>query len=182
MCYNVRRVWGSLDPTTLEMQNLLSAFYTSSPNPNLTKAMRIHEDILRSTVSDAGDELLCNEVCVIAIAQLELLKRVYWRKGTWDKDVSVYMDLWRQIEQEFEDEHAWKEASKVLKGVDKWSVKKGEKGEKDDELGIWKRPESFEFMTAQEGKRPHLNMLRKTSSMWGFSGHIHNHERERQAV
>ncbi|CAD6445073.1 c42f2e4b-2fcf-4437-ac29-47625158b686 [Sclerotinia trifoliorum] len=182
MCYNVRRVWGALDSTTLEMQNLLSTFYTSSTNPNLTKAMRIHEDILRNTVSDAGDELPSNEVCVIAIAQLELLKRVYWRKGTWDKDVSVYVDLWRQIEQEFEDEHAWKEASKALKGVDKWSVKKSEKGEKDDELGIWKRPESFEFMTAQEGTRQHSNNLRKTSSMWGFSGYIHNHERERQDV
>ncbi|KAI9641201.1 hypothetical protein NHQ30_010001 [Ciborinia camelliae] len=175
MCYNIRRVWGPLDPTTLEMQNLLSAFYTSSPHPDLTKAMRIHEDILRSTVSDAGDELPRDEVCDIAIVQLELLKRVYWRKGSWDKDVSVYVDLWQQIGQEFENEHAWKEAVKVLKGVDKWTVKKGEKGEKDDELGIWKRPGSFEFMTVDEGKRPHLNMLRKVSSIWGFSGHIHNH-------
>lgn len=180
MCYNIRRVWGPLDSTTLEMQNLLSAFYTSSPHPNLTKAMRIHEDILRSTVSDAGNELPRDEVCVIAIAQLELLKRVYWRKGSWDKEVSVYVDLWRQISQEFENEHLWKEAVKVFKGVDKWTVKKGEKGEKDDELGIWKRPGSFEFMTVEEGKRQHLNMLRKISRVWGFSGHSHDHERERE--
>ncbi|THV44928.1 hypothetical protein BGAL_0555g00020 [Botrytis galanthina] len=180
MCYNIRRVWGPLDSTTLEMQNLLSAFYTASAHPDLRKAMRVHEDILRSTVSDAGDELPRDKACIIAIAQLELLKRAYWRKGTWDKDVSVYIDLWRQIEQEFESENAWKEAVKLLQGIDKWGVKKGEKGEKDDELGVWKRPGSFEFMTMEEGKRQHSNMLRKISSIWGFSGHSHNHERERE--
>ncbi|KAM0187431.1 hypothetical protein ACHAPC_004156 [Botrytis cinerea] len=181
MCYNIRRVWGPLDSTTLEMQNLLSAFYTASPHPDLRKAMRIHEDILRSTVSDAGDELPSDQVCVIAIAQLELLKRAYWRSGTWDKDVSVYVDLWRQIEQEFESENTWKGAVKVLQDVDKWSVKKGEKGEKDDDLGVWKRPVNFEFMTMEVGRRQHSNMLRKVSSrIWGFSGHSHNHERERE--
>ncbi|ESZ97797.1 hypothetical protein SBOR_1806 [Sclerotinia borealis F-4128] len=182
MCYNVRRVWGPLDPTTLEMQNLLSAFYTSSPTPNLTKAMRIHEDILRSIVSDAGDELPRYEVCGIAMAQLELLNRVYWRKGSWDKDVNVYVDLWHQIEQELENEQTWKETVKGVISIDKWPVKKGEKGEKDDGVGVWKRPASFEFMKAEEGKRQHSNMLRKSSSIWGFSGHSHSHERERRSV
>lgn len=136
--------------------------------------MRIHEDILRSTVSDAGDELPSDQVCSIAIAQLELLKRAYLRKGSWDKDVSVYVDLWREIEQEFENEEAWEDAVNTLQDIDKWSVKKGDRGEKDDELGVWKRPGSFEFMTVEGGKRQHSNMLRKVSSIWGLKNKSNN--------
>ncbi|PQE21552.1 nacht domain protein [Rutstroemia sp. NJR-2017a WRK4] len=136
MTYNVRRVWGSLDSTTIEMQILLSSFYTSSSQH--AKAMRIHEELLRETIRDAGDELSDADACRIALKQIDFLKRTYQRLGKWDKDPSIYIDLFQRVSQKFEAEPAWKAAK--LQSVDKWQIKAA------DELGVWHRPASFEFM------------------------------------
>jgi hypothetical protein len=93
MCYNVRRVWGALDHTTLQMHNLLSAFYTTVGN--YRRAMLVHEDLLRDTVSDKGEELSAHEAAQIAVQQLELLKRAHQHLGSWDKDPQNYIDLYQ---------------------------------------------------------------------------------------
>lgn len=152
MTYNVRRVWGSLDSTTIEMQILLSSFYTSSSQH--AKAMRIHEELLRETIRDAGDELSEAEACRIALQQIEFLKRTYQRLGKWDKDPSIYVDLFHRLSQEFDGESAWKAAK--LQSVDKWQPKGA------DELGVWHRPASFEFMDTKNVSH-HENRLRQSS-------------------
>lgn len=152
MTYNVRRVWGPLDSTTIEMQILLSSFYTSSSQH--AKAMRIHEALLRETIQDAGDELSDADACRIALQQIEFLKRTYQRLGKWNKDPSIYVDLFQRVSQRFEEVPAWKAAK--LQSVDKWQPKGA------DELGVWRRPASFEFMDTTSVSH-HENRLRQSS-------------------
>lgn len=111
--------------------------------------------MIRSTVSDKGDELPIAEASQIAVQHLELLKRAYQRLGGWDKNPQVYADLYQQVAHAFASEAGWKKAKPI--SVEKW-VPKGA-----DSLGIWTRPESFEFMTTD---RKHTNHLRKSSGSW----------------
>ena len=43
ICYNLRRVWGPLDKTTLEMSSLLAEMYTAAGQH--AKAMAVHEEV-----------------------------------------------------------------------------------------------------------------------------------------
>ena len=167
MCYNLRRVWGALDATTLEMHGLLSAFYTSVGN--YRRAMLVHEDLLRDTVSDKGEELPSAEAAQIAAQQLELLKRAYQRLGGWDKDPQNYVDLYQQLMHVFAPEDSWKKAQ--TQSVEKWQPKGA------DNLGTWTRPETFEFMST--GSKKHANYLRKSSGTWSLGGHFHAHRLSR---
>ncbi|KUJ18660.1 uncharacterized protein LY89DRAFT_683570, partial [Mollisia scopiformis] len=151
MCYNLRRVWGALDATTLDMHILLSEFYTSSEQ--YRKAMQVHEDVLRDTVSDKGEEINQAEAAAIAVRHLELLRRAYQRLGGWDKDPQVYVDLYQQLAHVFGSEENWKKAQ--IQGVEKWSTKGV------DSVGVWVRPVSFEWMES-EGMRKHANYLRRS--------------------
>lgn len=151
MCYNLRRVWGALDATTLDMHVLLSEFYTSSGQ--FRKAVQVHEDVLRDTVSDKGDEISQSEAAAIAVRHLELLRRAYQRLGGWDKDPQVYVDLYQQLAHVFGSEEKWKKAQ--IQGVDKWSTKGA------DAVGLWVHPGSFEWMKS-EGQRKHANYLRRS--------------------
>jgi tetratricopeptide (TPR) repeat protein len=168
MCYNLRRVWGALDGTTLEMHNLLSSFYTNAGN--YRKALLVHEDVLRDTVSDKGDELPSAEASQIAVQHLELLKRAYQRLGGWDKDQQVYVDLYQQLAHVFGSEENWKNAK--TQSVEKWQPKGA------DQLGVWTRPESFEF-DESKGARKHANYLRKSSGIWTVLRHGHSHRLSR---
>lgn len=163
MCYNLRRVWGALDATTLEMHGLLSAFYTAVGN--YRRAMLVHEELLRDTVSDKGEELPAAEAASIAVQQLELLKRAYQRLGGWDKDSQVYVDLYQQLSHVFASEDNWKKVQ--TQSVEKWQPKGA------DKLGTWTKPDSFEFMAT--GSRKHANYLRKSSGTWSLGGHFHAH-------
>jgi tetratricopeptide (TPR) repeat protein len=161
ICYNLRRVWGALDATTLEMHVLLSSFYTATGN--YRRALLVHEDVLRDTVGDKGDELPLAEASQIAVQHLELLKRAYQRLGGWDKEPQVYVDLYQQVAHVFGSEEGWKKAPPA--SVEKW-VPKGA-----DSLGIWTRPASFEFIGAG---RKHANYLRKSSGSWALLGNGHS--------
>ncbi|KFY35273.1 hypothetical protein V494_06061 [Pseudogymnoascus sp. VKM F-4513 (FW-928)] len=155
ICYNLRRVWGPLDATTLDMLTLLSSFYTAAGK--YRKAMLVHEDVIRDTVSDKGDELPVAEASQIAVKHVELLKRAYQRLGGWDKNPEVYVDLYQQAAHAFGSEASWKNSKPT--SVEKW-VPKGA-----DSLGIWTRPENFEFMITD---RKHTNYLRKSSGSWNM--------------
>lgn len=156
ICYNLRRVWGALDATTLEMHVLLSSFHTATGN--YRKAMLVHEEVLRDTVSDKGSELPIADAAKIAVQHLELLKRAYQRLGGWHKEPQVYIDLYHQIAHVFDSEDAWKNASPTP--IEKWQPKGA------DSLGIWTRPQSFEFIKITT--RKHANHLRRSSRPWNF--------------
>lgn len=164
MCYNLRRVWGALDATTLDMHVLLSEFYTSSEQ--YRKAMLLHEDVLRDTVSDKGEEINQAEAAAIVVRHLELLKRAYQRLGGWDKDPQVYVDLYQQLAHVFGSEENWKNAK--IQGIEKWSPKGA------DAVGVWVRPKSFEWMES-EGLRKHSNYLRRSLRSGGEWKATHFH-------
>ncbi|RDL37292.1 Uncharacterized protein BP5553_04725 [Venustampulla echinocandica] len=156
ICYNLRRVWGALDATTLEMHILLSSFHTAAGN--YRKAMLVHEEVLRDTVSDKGSELPLAEASKIAVQHLELLKRAYQRLGGWDKEPQMYVDLYHQIAHVFGSEDAWRKSAPAP--LEKWQAKGA------DSLGIWTRPQSFEFI--RTSTRKHSNHLRRSSRPWNF--------------
>ncbi|CZR69374.1 uncharacterized protein PAC_19274 [Phialocephala subalpina] len=164
MCYNLRRVWGALDATTLDMHVLLSELYTSSEQ--YRKGMQVHEDVLRDTVSDKGEEINQAEAAATAVRHLELLRRAYQRLGGWDKEPQVYIDLYQQLAHVFGSEENWKKAK--IQGVEKWSPKGA------DAVGAWARPESFEWMES-EGQRKHANYLRRSlrSGVEWKAAHFH---------
>ncbi|KAI9645500.1 hypothetical protein NHQ30_006240 [Ciborinia camelliae] len=140
VAYNLIRVLGVLDPTTVKMKNLLSSLYTSWSRH--TQAMNVHYTILRDITSDSGDEIPRNELCEAAISQIELLRRTYQRLGTggWDKDSKLYSDLFQQLNVKFEGEETWKSAPSEIKNPAKWQAFGA------DDLGVWQRPKSFKFM------------------------------------
>jgi hypothetical protein len=52
ICYNLRRVWGPLDKTTLEMSSLLAEMYTAAGQH--AKAMAVHEEVSTDQPSTLG--------------------------------------------------------------------------------------------------------------------------------
>ena len=100
--YNLRRVWGPLDRSTLEMSTLLSSLYTASSRPQ--DAMAVHEQCLRDLIiNDDLDEPLPKDAAKIATAHAELLKRAYQRNGGWrsGKEAGEYVELNRDLERKF---------------------------------------------------------------------------------
>ncbi|KAL2069847.1 hypothetical protein VTL71DRAFT_14526 [Oculimacula yallundae] len=159
MCYNVRRVWGALDATTLDMHILLAELFTSSDQH--AKAMRVHEDILRDAASDKGEEIDQAQAAAIAVRHLDLLKRTYQRLGKWDKQPQSYLDLYQQLAHVFGSEENWKNAR--IQPIEKWSAKGA------DNLGVWTKPNTFEWVES-EGKRKHVNYLRRSLGHAGNLG------------
>ncbi|KAL9579829.1 MAG: hypothetical protein Q9203_006540, partial [Teloschistes exilis] len=121
ICYNMRRAWGSLDPKTLEMSDLLSALYTSMGH--YREAMDMHENILRLVVEgDDGDDRTRDEVdSRTAIEQVRLLKQSFLRLKGWSKSEDVYTELVAELKDmpAFRKEKTWK--TLALPG--EWNVK-----------------------------------------------------------
>ncbi|KAF2144333.1 uncharacterized protein K452DRAFT_246663, partial [Aplosporella prunicola CBS 121167] len=158
MTYNLRRVWGAVDATTLEMFELLGSLYTADGNHRA--AMGVYERVLRE-VLDAYEEygmIDTAEGAQLAVTYLELLKRSFLRLGGWDKDAAQYRNLYGQLRELFQGEQAWSANAVASHGID-WNVK-----EKGNGLGMWKQPASFEFYTESE-KMKHQNHLRRTSGL-----------------
>lgn len=155
ICYNVRRVWGASDQVTVEMYNLLASLYTAAGDH--VRAMSTHEEVCRQTltaVEEDGDIEPAQGADVVK-DQVELMKRSYQRAGGFgDKDGALVKELFGQLTASFGKEKSF--AS--VQGVDKWSTK-----EKADNLGVWTKPASFEFMGIQDQK--HKNNLRRVSGL-----------------
>ncbi|KAF2089031.1 hypothetical protein K490DRAFT_38494 [Saccharata proteae CBS 121410] len=155
--YNLTRVWGSLDPTTMEFTNLLSELYTS--RQQYSHAMALHEDILSHLAYDDDHELdQCETAPVkVALHQVEYLKNTYQRLGTWDRQAQAYKDLFAELSRRFEEDRAWMEKQPQ---IEKWPVKGA-----SATWGCWKKPEDFGFVVRNikaEKKKP--SVLRRTSS------------------
>lgn len=176
ICYNLRRVWGALDPTTLQMDTLRSELYTAAGQH--ADAMRVHEDILQEIVSDsspAAGDLSVDSAAQTTRLHLDLLKRAHQRLGGWNRDPALYDDLDSALRDQFRDE---KICTDVLP-MRKWSAKPppgssssssssahaaaggGSNGDGGG-LGVFVAPRRWEFLEVKE-VRPHLNYLRKVS-------------------
>ncbi|KAK5100290.1 hypothetical protein LTR70_001723 [Exophiala xenobiotica] len=173
ICYNLRRVWGPLDKTTVEMEQLRSQMYTSLGQH--TRAMGVHEDILAHLTSDEldMDQVTGKEEADIAVRHVQQLRLAFLKNGAkWprDKDEGVYDELYHIVAEQVSDQDAWRNAK--VEDVNKWGA--AVKSFKDDGSGAWRGvPEGqWEFM-ADDGKYKHINAMKRRSARYS-SGYFVN--------
>lgn len=158
--YNLRRVWGELDATTLTFWSLLAELY--SVTGNFHAAQNVHEDILHQSIHAVEDgDVTADRGAAVAAAHLDLLKLSYQRATGWAKDSHVYSDLQSQLRAEFGKEVVWTKSASATQNVDKWS-----KTAPKTDAGLWKKPTSWEFVTSDDATQ-HQNHLRKISGISG---------------
>ena len=150
ICYNLSRVWGSLDKTTLQMHTLLSELYTAEGR--YAKAMGVHEEILWQEINGGGDD---DDVSAIDVkVHLELLKRAYQRLGTWDKEPKIYHDLYDELM----NVHKGQEPLQDIQPITKWSSKGA------DDKGVYVSTSAW-TITESEAEQMHNNWLWRTSGV-----------------
>ncbi|MCJ1265779.1 hypothetical protein MMC22_005659 [Lobaria immixta] len=158
ICYNLRRVWGLLDKTTLLVDTLRSELYTTVGAH--AKAMRVHEEILQQIAEDDSDTGSVDDRSELARFHLDLLRRAHQRLGGWEKDANVYVELYNELVEMFRDEKAWAE----VQPIKKWPSK----GSANDGHGVYKQPTNWEFLNLDQSKREqkvhHHNWLKRHSS------------------
>lgn len=141
--YNLRRVWGALDPKTLEVEDVLAQLYIEGGH--YRQAMSLHDDILHLVVEgDDGDDRTWDLMTAPKVrTHINLLRRSYERLGGWDKDVSNYVELIDAILHM--PAYKGKDEFKGLKAVKDWKTD-------DDSEEINDRfivPEDWEFLTGE---------------------------------
>ena len=183
ICYNLRRVWGALDPKTLEMSELLSQLYTSMGH--YREAMGVHESILRLVVEgdDGDDKTIDTMASKKARTHVELLKQCYLRLQGWDKSEATYKDLVHAILEmpEYRHQPEWQ----GVRGIEHWDKKEPA----SNSIGKFVVPEKWEFedpKTAdnkQDGsnKRSGRGMKRATSN-WGLNSFHHVWDEEHEPL
>jgi len=162
ICYNLRQVWGSCDPVTLEMTKLLSGLFTASNDHK--SAAALHEGVLHDLLADskakshprAGDT---------ASQHMELLRRAESRLGTANgrgasSKASPHEGLMSQVTERFGLQ------SEQIQGVG--DANGGEK------FGVWSRPRRFsidvEDLDDQGQAMAHSNHLRESSGAGWTNG------------
>ena len=182
ICYNLRRVWGSLYPETLDMSELLSQLYTSMGH--YREAMGVHESILRLVVEgDDGDDSTIDTMESGRVKKhVDWLKQCYLRLQGWEKSPATYIDLVHAIlhMEEFRHKPEWH----GVRGAEHWDKKEPA----SDSIGKFVVPKEWEFEDPKTANkqvddakenvmyRPHgLGMKRATSnfgmSYLGYSDH-----------
>lgn len=161
--YNLRRVWGELDNTTLSFWCLLSELYSASGN--FHAAQNVHEEVLRQTLIAVEDgDVSSDRGAAVAATHLDLLKVSYARASGWAKDSKVYTELQSQLRDEFGKEAVWTKSASAKEGVEKWS-----KTAPKDNFGMWVKPVSWAFVETEDAGTQHRNNLRKISGLFGAS-------------
>ncbi|KAL8948011.1 MAG: hypothetical protein Q9222_005762 [Ikaeria aurantiellina] len=174
ICYNLRRVWGSLYPETLKMSDLLSQLYTSMGH--YREAQGVHENILRLIVEgDDGDDRTQDDTdSASARRQVELLKQSFLRLHGWDKSPEIYKDLINDIKSMRA--YASQPEFKDVRPISEWNPKEPA----SETLGKYQAPRSWSLAThqtvSQNGEvkveqaqsRPKVNVKRVTSN-WGMN-------------
>ena len=164
----MRRTWGSLDPKTLEMTNLLSQLYTNMGH--YREAQDLHEKILRLVVEgDDGDDRTHDTMdSKTALNQVDLLKQSYLRLKGWNKSLDVYDEIVRELKNmpEYRSEKAWQQLSLPSE----WSAKETP----SEKVGKFFEPKEWRFEDVQHDgsikevpSRPRMNLKRATSN-WGM--------------
>ncbi|EPS29475.1 hypothetical protein PDE_04425 [Penicillium oxalicum 114-2] len=157
ICYNLRQVWGSCDPVTLEMTKLLSALFTASNNHK--SAAALHEGALHELMADSNAKNHPHAADT-ASQHMELLRRSQSRLGAGKSDSSRspnHADLITQVTNRF-----------GLKDNQIQGVGEANGG---DQFGVWSRPRRFSIDVddLDEQGPSHHNHLRESSG--GHMGH-----------
>lgn len=174
ICYNLRRVYGALDPKALEVSDLLSQVYIAAGHYN--EAMKLHEEVLRLVVEgdDSDDSTIDTVTPKRALAEVNMLKQCYLRMKGWDKNPQVYKELVDRIVAM----PVYKKDPlfKGFKSFDSWNLKEQPDGSTDFKPTTdWKLVDEF---TANGGSVPICKDPRKTmkriTSNWGVDlGTLH---------
>ena len=179
ICYNLRRVWGALDPKTLEMSELLSQLYTSMGH--YREAMGVHESILRLVVEgDDGDDRTVDTMESKRVKMhVEWLKQSYLRLQGWDKSEATYRELVNAIlgMEEYKHRPEWQ----GVRGVDHWDKKEPA----SDSTGKFSVPTEWEFedpktANKQDDSKRHGMGMKRATSNWGLSSFLHVWNEEHQ--
>lgn len=120
--------------------------------------MRVHEEILQQIVGDENGDVTVEAASQTARIHLDLLKRAHQRLGGWDKNASVYEDLYDNLVDQFRDEKIWTE----VQPIKKWPSKATSA---NDGVGVFKQPHNWEFLEPKHGAKPHQNYLRRVSGL-----------------
>ncbi|CAI7638039.1 unnamed protein product [Penicillium glandicola] len=152
ICYNLRQVWGSYDPVTLDMTKLLSALFTASDNHQA--AATLHEGILYDMLGDSEAKSHTNAADT-ATQHMELLRRSQARLGTGQgsRRASAHAELFQSIADRF---GVQPEQIKSVGGA---------------QFGVWEKPRRFsiDVEDLEEDGQTHHNHLREASGA-GLSG------------
>ncbi|CAG8193680.1 unnamed protein product [Penicillium olsonii] len=149
ICYNLRQVWGSCDPVTLEMTKLLSGLFTASENHQ--SAATLHEGILYDLLGDSDAKTHENGADT-ASQHMELLRRAQGRLGgQTSKRASAHAGLFQSLTDRF-----------GLQSEQSQSVGEANGG---DQFGIWSKPRRFSIDVEDMEKEglTHHNHLRGSS-------------------
>lgn len=119
--------------------------------------MRVHEEILQQIVNDDYDEGSVDVRSRHARHHLDNLKRAHQRLGGWDKDASVYVELYDQLVDMFRGQSGWG----GLQPIGKWPRKIGA----HDDTGAFKQPASWEIWEPKPGAMGHQNWLRRVNGL-----------------
>jgi len=145
--YNVKRVWGAIDTTTVLSYNLLSAMYTAAGSYD--KAMELHVELLRETLAPENEDELVSVASGVILQQLKLLKRSYQRLGRWIQNPEEYLKLWDGFEELFDP------TDDLWKGIDhikSWTPK-ATGIQVNEGIGMWKAPGNWCFLLTDEEKK-----------------------------
>jgi hypothetical protein len=150
ICYNLRQVWGSCDPVTLDMTKLLSAMFTASENHK--SAAALHEGILYDLLGDTEAEGH-SSAADVASQHMELMRRAQERVGTGEsaRRASAHAELYQSLVDRF--------------GVQTEQMKKAGEANGGAEFGVWSKPRRFsiDVEDMEEEGQMHHNHLRESS-------------------
>ncbi|KAJ5387171.1 hypothetical protein N7509_009712 [Penicillium cosmopolitanum] len=163
ICYNLRQVWGSCDPVTLEMTKLLSGLFTASNDHQ--SAATLHEGVLYDLLSDS-DAKDHPRAADTATQHMELMRRAQERLGGphTSTRASAHADLVSQVTERF--------------GVDSEQIKGVGEANGGEKFGVWSRPRRFsidvEDLEDERQSDTHHNHLRESSGvgLMNGSGHV----------
>ncbi|OQE42062.1 hypothetical protein PENCOP_c004G08341 [Penicillium coprophilum] len=150
ICYNLRQVWGSCDPVTLDMTKLLSAMYTASENHK--SAAALHEGILYDLLGDSEAEGH-SRAADTASQHMELMRRAQERIGTGQsaRRASAHAELYQSLVDRF--------------GVHAEQMKTAGEANGGADFGVWSKPRRFsiDVEDMEEDGQMHHNHLRESS-------------------
>ncbi|KAJ5542218.1 hypothetical protein N7535_004640 [Penicillium sp. DV-2018c] len=144
ICYNLRQVWGSCDPVTLEMTKLLSALFTASENHQ--SAVTLHEGVLYDLLNDSDAKGHANAADTVS-QHMELLRRARGRLGGQSSGrASAHAELFQALAERF-------------------GVREGVGEENGQDFGVWAKPRRFsiDVEDMEEEGLAHRNHLRESS-------------------
>ncbi|KAF3392727.1 putative PPE family protein [Penicillium rolfsii] len=152
ICYNLRQVWGSCDPVTLEMTKLLSGLYTASNDHK--SAAALHEGAMHDLLGDS-EAKKHPRAADTASQHMELLRRAQSRLGSGSKEASTRASIHAGLMSQVADRFGLQ--SEQIQGV----------GDANggDKFGVWSRPRRFsiDVEDLDDQGQAHQNHLRESS-------------------